>query len=97
MTGSSPINGGNLFSTQSFMTERHPRTMKIASIILLPLDACLREAASAKAGGRIEVAAGSESLPPGHEPFRGGAWLGEGWTKWLSFTLPLIPSRRGRG
>ena len=37
MTGSSPINGGNLFSTQSFMTERHPRTMKIASIILLPL------------------------------------------------------------
>jgi len=22
-------------------------------------------------------AAGSESLPPGHEPFRGGAWLGE--------------------
>jgi len=23
------------------------------------------------------AASGSESLPPGHEPFRGGAWLGE--------------------
>ena len=23
------------------------------------------------------VASGSKSLPPGHEPFRGGAWLGE--------------------
>ena len=23
------------------------------------------------------AASGLESLPPGHEPFRGGAWLGE--------------------
>jgi hypothetical protein len=41
--------------------------MKMVNLISSPFDACLREAASAKAGGRIEVAAGSESL-----------WLGEG-------------------
>jgi len=62
-----------------------PPTNHEKTAISLPLDACLREAASAKAGGRIEVAAGSESL-----------WLGEGWT-WYGppHPYPLPPGERG--
>ena len=33
-------------------------------------------AASGSASGSEEPLVRRESLPPGHEPFRGGAWLG---------------------
>ena len=44
-------------------------------------------------GGGRRLGSAQEGLLPRRE----GLWLGEGWTKWVSFTLPLIPSRRGRG
>jgi len=54
--------------------------LKFPKYIPSPFDACLREAASAKAGGRARVAAGSESL-----------WLGEGWTKETDSPSPPSP------
>jgi len=61
--------------------------LNFPSISPPPFDACLREAASAKAGGRVpaapgeRVAAGSGSAPEGLLPRGESLWLGEGWTK----------------
>jgi len=43
-----------------------PTNYENLSDIILPLDACLREAASAKAGGRIKV--GVDKMPVFHPP-----------------------------
>ena len=74
-----------------------PPTNHGKTAISLPLDACLREAASAKAGGRIEVAAGSESLPPGHEPLLGRRLARRGVAMiWSPSPPPSPPWGEGR-